>query len=718
MLFCSLWWNKPLIVRSRFSMTDMMNKTAAAHSSRSSRLRKSYPWVFLGLTLCMALWIRLDDLIAWQRLPQKAFHAERPLLVTFDGYYYLALARDLMNDAYTPQDHLRGVPDPVMRPHFPPLISLIAARLSMLTSISLDWVAILLPPLLGILLAIPLYLFGRLYGGTLMALVATFLGLCSSYYAYRSNLGWFDTDCMNVTFAMMIAYLFIQFGLQTGPRRYYYLTGGGLCTLAFLMWWDQTPASVLIISLAPLFFAVTLFYRPKGKELWIVTGVTFMGIVTLLTWQGPQFFGDLYRQGLSLFGYITKAQVGDFPNIGASIFEQKRLAFDDLVQRTSGHVITFAIGVFGLGWLFWARKREAAALGILFVLGCFSFLYARRFLIFLNPFIAIGTGYVVHRLWQLRQKWSYWQAIVPVLAVLLCISTVAPSFGKVFWPKEIPPITEGIERLNSLSPEDAVIWAWWDHGYPIVYWGQRATINDGSLHSGLRTVCNAIPLSSHSQSHAANFMHFYVSRGTRGMKNVFEAVGSSADAMVLIEKVLSADPESVDTLLVNAGLTPVDEWRRFFFAEKKRHLYLFLDLRLARTTYWWHWFGTWRPDEQRGDHPKFELIRNLRMANRRIRGVQLEVNLEQGLVSYRKKTYRLGQFYLKNGSKLTHATYGAANGLVFAFRSDDGVGALMEPGFSNTVFNQLFVLSKSQSPYFTMVAEYYPYYQIWRVSAD
>jgi len=77
----------------------------------------------------------------------------------------------------------------------------IAAGLAKITPFSLNWIGAVLPALLGLLLALPLYALGRFYGGPAMGLTAVLMGLLSHYYVYRSSLGWFDTDCMNVTSA-------------------------------------------------------------------------------------------------------------------------------------------------------------------------------------------------------------------------------------------------------------------------------------------------------------------------------------------------------------------------------------------------------------------------------------------------------------------------------------------------------------------------------------
>lgn len=675
-------------------------------------------WMVLIFIVLMSLWLRMDDLIAWRHQPHRAFYDGQPLLITFDGYYYLSLARDLQKDTYDPADLMRGVPDPQSRPAPPPLISVLAAFLSSLLSVSLNWVGVLLPPLLGIGLAVPLYLFGRLYGGRMMALVAVCTGLCANYYLYRSNLGWFDTDCMNVTFAFSITYLFVRFGLENRLRRYIYLAGGGVGYLLFLMWWDQAAQAVTLISIAPLLIVLLLFYRPKGRERWIAVGIAVTLLAAVLVWQGSQPFVSAYKKVMGTLGYLSKQQAGDFPNIGVSIFEQKRLTLEALVRKTMGNYPAFFVGLAGIGWLIWRKKREAAALGILFLLGCFSFLFARRFLIFLNPFVAIGIGFVLQKLWDMRRQWGQLQYVAPLLALLVCFATAWSSIGKVYWPKEIPPIIAGMDYLAKESAENAVVWAWWDHGYPLLYWGQRATVNDGSVHGGLRTVCNALPFAVRDQKLAANFMHFYVVRGTRGMKQLFQTMGGADQGMRLLYAVLEAGAGQAGEVIARAGLAPEGQWRNFFFPPIARDIYLFLDLRVARTTYWWYWFGTWDVGRKDGRRSKFRLIRNVREGDNGIKGPELEADLTNGRVTYRGKTYPLSQAFVQDGADQTQTTFPGTNGLVFTLHKAARVGAVMEQEFAGSVFSQLFMTSAGDSKNFTKVAEQYPYYQIWRVSAD
>ncbi|MGD9364554.1 MAG: STT3 domain-containing protein [Desulfobacteraceae bacterium] len=675
-------------------------------------------WICLILILFLAFWLRMDDLLAWSRHPSKAFYKGQPLLTAFDGYYYLSLARDIQNRTYTPLEQRRGVPDPQKRPWPPPLISILSAAISTTFSISLNWAAALLPPILGLGLAVPLYLFGRLYGGGMMALVASCVGLCSNYCVYRSNLGWFDTDCLNVAFALFIAYAFICFGLEQGRKRFLHLAAGLLTYGVFLLWWDQARPLVSLMVLSMLALVVIFYYRPKGRERWVSILAALCIISALMLWGDPQAITMPFKKVSGTFDYISNKQTGDFPNTSQSVYEQKNVTFKTLVQKTTANSLTLAMGIIGLVWMCIRHKGKVSALLLWLAIGCGSLIFARRFLIFLNPFIALGLGFVVQQGWNLRHRKAYLKIVAPICAGFFCFFPVKASFTKVYWPKEIPAIISGFDAASKQTPSNAVIWAWWDHGYPMLYWAQRSTINDGSLHSGERTVCNAIPMAAPSQRLSANFIHFYTTRGLKGLHRVFGAVESASKGMHWIEKILNAGPQHAAPLIAEAGLSPVQQWHEFFFPKKNKELYLFLDQRMAHTTYWWYWFGTWDIEKHAGTRGQFRFIYDVRINANMVQGRDIEADLAKGLVTYRHNTYPLTLSFITGGADQTRTRYSTDQGLVLAVHKKARTAALMDQTFSRSTFNQLFGLCAPNPAYFELIAENYPFYQIWKVTPD
>ena len=50
----------------------------------------------------LGVWVRVDDMALWRQQAELAFVDGLPLLINLDGYYFLSLARDLLEAATRP----------------------------------------------------------------------------------------------------------------------------------------------------------------------------------------------------------------------------------------------------------------------------------------------------------------------------------------------------------------------------------------------------------------------------------------------------------------------------------------------------------------------------------------------------------------------------------------------------------------------------------------
>ena len=607
---------------------DLAPHTGGAVASWGTGRRWLLLQIFaLVCVVAVGLWVRLEDLVLWEREPAKAFYNGQPLLTALDGLFYLTLARDMLEGTYLPIDEKRSVPDYPPRPQPPPLISALTAGVTRLLPLSINWVAVLLPSVLGVLVFLPVYGLGRFFGGPLMGTVAALMSVLFPYYVYRSGLGWLDTDILNVTCATAAAYFFLKFGVVSGTRRYYYFLGGMINYGLFLWWWDQTPEVVTVIALFPLAVAIAFFYRPAARERWIFLGTLFLGALVVLLWKGatliPRFINILESQ----LSYISKEAAGPFPNIGVSISEQVKPSLETMIAISSGNLLIFAVALCGLVWLIWRHWKESLFLTVLFILSALALLYARRFAIFCVPVIALGVASFINEIWALRSRFWLLKYLTPMVVVVFAWMLFESNRAQVYWPKERPMLVSGLELVGKKTPEDAVIWAWWDHGYTIPYWARRASVNDGSVHSGERTVFTGLPLATDNERLAANFMHFWVARGMPGMGKVYGVMGNDqAKAYAFVKEILSAGPQRALTILDDAHLPPTpglettDDWLEFFFPSNPRPVFLFVDELLTRTSYWWYWFGSWDMQNHDGIHAEYRLIPDIHEENGRIRG--------------------------------------------------------------------------------------------------
>lgn len=695
------------------------------------RHRTVFEIIAFLLVLFVGFLVRVEDFADWKANPDQAIYEGEPLLTTFDGYFYLSLARDLSRGSYNKIDKKRAVPEYMTRPYPPPFISVIGAFLYKITPFSLNWIGAFLPAFLGLALAIPLYAFGRFYSGPVMGFTAALTGLLSHYYVYRSSLGWFDTDCMNVTFATGAAYCFMRFGLVQERSRYFYLAGGMIIYLLFMWWWDQTPLITTAVTMVPLFVALTVFYRPSRREGLIFVSLAGVLIFSILLWKGFDLPIKIVHSVSGAFSYISKETQGPFPNIGVTISEQVRPDFDEIVSKTSDSLWVFLISCAGLALLFYRKPKESLFLSVPLLLGCLSFLFAKRFLIFLAPITAIGAGYLAAYLWELRKKFQPMSILTIIFILIMSAPAFTKDMKKTFWPKEPPYLIQGMDVANKKTPEDSVIWAWWDHGYPLIYWADRATINDGAIHTAERSVYNAIPYTTDNFRFAANFMQFYTARGMKGMAKLYKAVGNDhARGMNILKNILSSGPQEALRLIDKAQLKSIskldsdEKWLEFFFPDNGPPVYLFLDWRLTVTCHWWFWLGSWNIEKRDGIHPFYNPFFGMSMSEMRASNANgVNFNFKNGELVLDNKRAIVSNAKLILGNTIRSYEYHPSRKsedviLSFELALHNKFSALEDQHISKSVFNRLFLRHQSDQRYFKPVVLNSPAFQIWEVKGD
>jgi hypothetical protein len=672
------------------------------------------------------IFFRMEDLSDWKKTESRTFFEGQPLHTTFDAYFYLSLAKDLIDGTYYPIDEKRGVPDCPNRPSPPPLISIMAAQVTKLSTWSLSWVGAVLPAVLGALLALPLYLLGRSYSGGVAGFSSALLALLYPFYIYRSGFGRFDTDCMNVTFIAISAYLFYRFAQIASLKRYIYAGIAVINYGLFLWWWDQTPAVVSAISFLPFAVAIVFYYRPSKKEAFIFGGIIGCAVLTVVAFKGPRVFIDTIQGVFNQFLYISKDASGDFPNIGVTISEQSIPPLETIIDYTTGSIPSFIIAIAGIAFLFYRKFKESLFIGSLTILSILAFTYANRFIIFLVPLLGLGTGYLLGELWKLKRRFLPLLIICPVMLVYCAWPLYRENAANAQLPKLTSATVAGMDTALHKTPKDAVIWAWWDNGYALTYFARRATMNDGSLHSGERTYFNALPLALTDFRQSANFMQFYVARGMYGINQFHNANYENKNTtMEKMKQILAAGPADARAIINDLKLKKIpncettDDWLAFFFPPKQRPVYLFLDMLLPRIAYWWYWFGTWDFDKKEGIHPYYQIFTGLQMQNNIISGSKgLNVNVLTGNIQADGQTFQLSQLGIQTNKEFNEKKYAATSKYCFDYIEPGRFGVLMDENIAQTVFNKLYIRRSFDRNYFRPVQISGMIFQLWEVKSE
>lgn len=669
------------------------------------------------------LFVRLHNLPAWQERTKMAMYQGDPLLTTFDGYYYMSLARDIVENKYHPIDEKRGYPDCPKRPSPPPLMSVLAATAAIVTPFSLNWIGAVMPAFLGILLAIPLYLLGRQLNGRSMGYCAAAVGILMNNYVYRSSLGWFDTDCMNVTFTMMLCYFLLRFGQSADFRKYIYLSVSCVVTVLFFWWWDQTPDTVLAIFLGIFLTTLIGLYRPSQKEGWIFLSIIIGAVLSVLTMKGFNYPFLIYSKILSKFSYISKQSLGEFTNIGISITEQAKPGLKFIIEYTTFNQNAFIVACAGISGLIIKRPREMIALSVPAALGLMSFFFSSRFLIFLTPLLALGSGFLISELWKYKQK-KISQFSAAALFILLLWITISQSIWQLYWPKIQPDTVSGLITLKQKTPVDSVVWSSWTRGYQINYFAERATISDGQIHSGELNFYLAQPFVTKDFRYAVNFIQFYVRHGVGGIRLFQKATQlNSADNFDLLRALLSAGPGSAYSLLKTTTLKPINElrdpegWLHFLYPSDNPPTYLFLHERMMKSIYWWYWFGNWNYDTKDSSHPFYHTYKHVVLYGNKVGTIfDLSADLSTGHYKGAGLEGILSKAVVRSKGENQEYEF---DGEETVLHVDQAVrfAVLQDSATWDIVFNRLFVRGDANN-YFTPVDLSYPTYHIWKVEGD
>ncbi|MBF0285934.1 MAG: hypothetical protein HQL51_15905 [Magnetococcales bacterium] len=725
------------------SAADAARKAAleeAEEAARTPRFPRWVEWTLLAFIMILGVLVRVEDYREWEKQKEITFLEGQPLLRDVDSYYYLAMARDLMEDRYDPVYKERAVPHNPPRPSPAPLLSTLAAALSSATGWPLRWIAAFSSPALGPLLAIPIFLIGRFLAGSLAGIIAALLTVISPFYVTRSELGWFDTDPLNMVFSFTMAYCFMVVAAMEpfqAVKRYFLVAAA--CFPLFFAWWDQAPQVVTALYLYGLVLASR---RPETRQerLWY-WGMGLLPFAAIVYWRGWSYLLELPELVTWVVRHVTKTLLDTFPNEALSIDEQIPPQFAMVVDQTFAYGWAMIVAGVGLLWLIARRPRDMLFLGPYLIIAFTAVFFAKRFIIFISPLLALGMGFLAVELW--RRFSDRFQALmiggIGVMLAVLVHAMVDRDLKSTVFPTQAPASAiVGMQQIQEITPPGALIWTWWDFGNPLLYFTKdRGVVTDAVFHEGERLIYNGMPLAVPDRRLAANFMRFYAKHGIPGIETFLKASGATRnESLTQLGRLLLVGPERAAPLLAERtvplkpqpGLETAEQWLDFLYPEGTPPIYLFLPQSMSRMAGWWFWFASWDFDAKNGHHPfilelpglhklkpgeyvsqpRFDLPPMRVDANRGV--VQLPNNqgipLQLALI-YEDKKFQVKRF--KEEIKNDHAY-----ALLY---EQDGFGLVMDKLMFDSVFTQL-SFRVDGGDHFTSITARNPQYQLWEVHPD
>ncbi|WP_299209152.1 hypothetical protein, partial [Thermocrinis sp.] len=203
---------------------------------------------------------------------------------------------------------------------------------------------------------------------------------------------------------------------------------------------------------------------------------------------------DILGRLLLYFGIpISPMESKSVPEVLKTISEQGRVSFLRSYPLYFSSEFPFYIALIFLPVLFFRFFKGQLLLLPLYVLLVLSVVKGSiRVYMYSAPVLAMGFAYgvfLISKLSNFLEKRSlklFVSGLFPPLMLMSAINWFSlidrmPGF---FISKEV---VKDLQRLKDLTPKDAKILSWWDYGYPIVYYSQRAVFHDGGTQFSIKT---------------------------------------------------------------------------------------------------------------------------------------------------------------------------------------------------------------------------------------
>lgn len=211
----------------------------------------------------------------------------------------------------------------------------------------------------------------------------------------------------------------------------------------------------------------------------------------------------------------------------------------------------------------------------LFFLALLGFLIGPRMAMFAGPAVGLGLSIPLCMAFERWLRGRISQGKQRVLAATVCLATTSvfqlPYFPEYITVTPSPPVTlsycESMKDLRDTTPENAMLWTWWDWGYATQYFARRNTFADGGefRHRGSVYFAAKI-LYSKSPKQASQLMRFCGDLNYRPWdiinKMTPQESESFLDSMSMIDYPFTT--EEPQYLIINYNLLGVLEWISYY----------------------------------------------------------------------------------------------------------------------------------------------------------
>ncbi|GHU99522.1 membrane protein [Deltaproteobacteria bacterium] len=278
-----------------------------------------------------------------------------------------------------------------------------------------------------------------------------------------------------------------------------------------------------------------------------------------------------------------------YPSVAQSIIEVQDLGFTAILAYFHPWMEAAALGLAGF-CIVVVRRPGALFLLPLAVLGLLSTKFGGRMVMFGTPVVAIGLTLPIYWLLQRLLRAEQGGAGVGALTSAILIALLAAPLVNIISDMSQGPMinrrhAEALTRARSITPEDGMLWLWWDWGYAAHHFARRATIADGARHAGPSLYLPAAVFATDNTRFARQLICYTANAGNQP-GNVFEGMDSHA-AQELMDRLRSPETALLET---------------------NRRQFIVVSFEMLRLGFWISNFGNWNFISRQGEGGALSIV--------------------------------------------------------------------------------------------------------------
>lgn len=448
---------------------------------------------------------------------------------------------------------------------------------SFFVPVSLSRFIFLVPLFYSAIFFVVLFLFSYSIAGWCGGLFSCLYVGLSPIFIQRSCAGWFDTDCLNMLFPLIMAWLYLLGHNRKDIRQgLFWMAGAGLAVGLFSFTWNYWWVFFLLILIYEAYALLNILvsawqYGKYSRDLLyrrflLSCAFVFFSLVAVVIFSGIEPFAFLFAQVKDALK-LNSGFVGEvWPNVYATVGELSRVGYLQLANYTGGlpiFIITFAC----LMAIFLSHSRCSGADSYKSEFASLFFIWALvmlficgkgvRFAIFLLVPLGVSLG------WMAKIILHYFKDSKKILCSLALFILV---FFYVVWNNAVSEASSIYPLMNDhwynvlvdlrdKTPKEAVINSWWDFGDWFKAVSRRRVIFDGQSQQLPQAHWMALILLSDSEEEVLNTLRML----NNGGNSAFEVINSQlkdpfASAIILKSAIRKGLQQVLDTYLNGGSL--------------------------------------------------------------------------------------------------------------------------------------------------------------------